>query len=966
MGLLLGRDADAGVAHAELQQDRALLRPRRARRLAQLQHHLAALGELDGVADQVEQHLLQPHRVARQLGRQGRVDVVDQLDALVVGAAADQHADAAEDVLQAEGRVFEHQLAGLHPREVQHIVDQAQQRLRGQLDLVQVAALARGQRRLFQQPRQADDGVHRRADFVAHIGQEFALGAVGRLGAVARQHQFIVQFLQVQFGFLQFGDVGHQHEEAAHLAALVDVGDVVDPGVADVARRPAQPVGKALRLAVQRAPHVRRAERILFRAQHLGHARAQHLLGGAAVPFEEVAVGETAVQAGVPVGHHAGQVVGDGADEMLALGQLRHGGAQRFLGLLALGDVERDAQHVGGHAVLVAQRHLAGGQVARHAVGGDRFLGDLGDDAGLGGQHAAVGGGEEVGLGRRHEVVVALADQLFAARQAVQLGAVAVEHFVAQVGGALEEYHRRHVFHHRAHQLARLPQFRLHPFELGHVHQQAGDADDAAVGAELRIVADHPVAQLVRRGGRVAGALQAGQRAAAVEHGAVVGQHAAPHFGVGDHLGHVAAQVGDHRLAVQRRQVVVEADEAQLLVDIAEADRRGGVQGFQLGAVLFQLHGAVGHQLFQLGLVAAQVALQRAEGQADGVGLAEGHRPQRERAAAGQRLGRPDQVAHRAGDAAADPPGQRKAGQQHRRHGQRNGGDGGQQLAQRQVLRCGDGHRGAADRRAAETEIHRRAVGRLGAQQRLAAFAQLGPQRRCGRLAQQQARPAGLGHDHAVRVVQRHHLLLADFFVAQDVGQPFGLEQRGQRVGRAAVDKHRHVHRQQRAAFDIHHRQLRARLRVQRRQPVQIAGGVERVRQRRADVQQGLAAGVAEDELGRRELRPQQRAGLHPQRRQVAAAHAGRGGQRARGAVRLQQVAVDGGGHHAGRLLGVLHQRYALALVELADHGAEAYHRRQRARQHQQRDLRADGRQALAFRFWHVKNPGCGIRLAAR
>jgi hypothetical protein len=62
-------------------------------------------------------------------------------------------------------------------REVQHVVHQAQQRLRGELDLVQVAALAQRQRRLFQQPRQADDGVHRRADFVAHVGQEFALGA---------------------------------------------------------------------------------------------------------------------------------------------------------------------------------------------------------------------------------------------------------------------------------------------------------------------------------------------------------------------------------------------------------------------------------------------------------------------------------------------------------------------------------------------------------------------------------------------------------------------------------------------------------------------------------------------------------------------------------------------------------------------------------------------------------------------
>ena len=33
----------------------------------------------------------------------------------------------------------------------------------------------------LQQVGQADDGVHRRADLVAHVGQEGALGQVGRL-----------------------------------------------------------------------------------------------------------------------------------------------------------------------------------------------------------------------------------------------------------------------------------------------------------------------------------------------------------------------------------------------------------------------------------------------------------------------------------------------------------------------------------------------------------------------------------------------------------------------------------------------------------------------------------------------------------------------------------------------------------------------------------------------------------------
>ena len=67
---LLGRDADAGVAHREAQRRRGLTllhEPHRHR-------HLAALGELDGVADQVGEHLAQAPRVAAQepRGRRAR------------------------------------------------------------------------------------------------------------------------------------------------------------------------------------------------------------------------------------------------------------------------------------------------------------------------------------------------------------------------------------------------------------------------------------------------------------------------------------------------------------------------------------------------------------------------------------------------------------------------------------------------------------------------------------------------------------------------------------------------------------------------------------------------------------------------------------------------------------------------------------------------------------------------------
>ena len=48
--------------------------------------HVPALGELDGVADQVHDDLTQPQRVAVDRRRHARVDVDDQLEPLLIGA----------------------------------------------------------------------------------------------------------------------------------------------------------------------------------------------------------------------------------------------------------------------------------------------------------------------------------------------------------------------------------------------------------------------------------------------------------------------------------------------------------------------------------------------------------------------------------------------------------------------------------------------------------------------------------------------------------------------------------------------------------------------------------------------------------------------------------------------------------------------------------------------------------------
>ena len=85
---------------------------------------------------------------------------------------------------------FQLQPSGLDLGQVKNVVDDGQQVLSGAVDLVEPDALFRCDAGAAQQMTQADDGVHGRADFVAHVGQEGALGPVGGVGLLARQGQF--------------------------------------------------------------------------------------------------------------------------------------------------------------------------------------------------------------------------------------------------------------------------------------------------------------------------------------------------------------------------------------------------------------------------------------------------------------------------------------------------------------------------------------------------------------------------------------------------------------------------------------------------------------------------------------------------------------------------------------------------------------------------------------------------------
>ena len=150
------------------------------------QRDQAALGELARVRQQVEQALTYPARVRDHAVRRG-VDLEHH-----VVAALDRHRPHRRDHVDDQGSQLEDarldiETPGLDLGQVEHVVDDRQQVPPGVIDAVEIfdqARLAQLFEILLHQLGVADHRVQRRAQFVAHVRQELALGGVGRVGGV--------------------------------------------------------------------------------------------------------------------------------------------------------------------------------------------------------------------------------------------------------------------------------------------------------------------------------------------------------------------------------------------------------------------------------------------------------------------------------------------------------------------------------------------------------------------------------------------------------------------------------------------------------------------------------------------------------------------------------------------------------------------------------------------------------------
>ncbi len=234
-GLLVGGYADAAVLHFEADQavTAAILD------YAPAQRDAAGFGEFHGVAQVIEQGLRQPRRVADQARRQPG-HLAPEGEPLRLDPLDDDGAQVGGQFAEVERDLLDHHPPGLDLGKVEDVVEDAHQVLCGAGNLAQLVLLLRARLGTLQQMGHADDGIHRRADFVAHIGQERALAAAGGFGTFACLVQLlgagVDQFLQVIAMVFEFGlnqqavaDIGKSHHGADNFAIpMLHVGTVFD------------------------------------------------------------------------------------------------------------------------------------------------------------------------------------------------------------------------------------------------------------------------------------------------------------------------------------------------------------------------------------------------------------------------------------------------------------------------------------------------------------------------------------------------------------------------------------------------------------------------------------------------------------------------------------------------------------------------------------------------------------------
>ncbi len=200
--------------------------------------HLAALGEFEGVRQQVLQDLLYPRGVG--VDRPGAVgDVRDEDDGFLLGNRLEHARHGFDEVRQAHRCRVNVDLARFDLRQIQDVVDQREQIVPGRVDRVRELHLLLGEVPALvvaEELRQDERAVQGRPELVRHVREELRLVSVGlaelvglvleialrSLESVALIHEIRVRRLEL---FLALLELGVRGEQCVALVLQLLVGD---------------------------------------------------------------------------------------------------------------------------------------------------------------------------------------------------------------------------------------------------------------------------------------------------------------------------------------------------------------------------------------------------------------------------------------------------------------------------------------------------------------------------------------------------------------------------------------------------------------------------------------------------------------------------------------------------------------------------------------------------------------------
>ena len=312
------------------------------------------VGELDRVAHEVYQHLAQADHVADERVGHGLLNLTIQEQSLLTRAEAEGLERPVEPFAEPQRLGVQLHLARFNLRVVEDVVDEREEIVGGSVRGHEVGALLRGECGVEGQLGHADDGVHRRANLVADVRHELALG-------FARSLRLLVRPLQLVFGALALGDVGGDAAQAVDDAVGVAQGKLGrDVGVQAVVVR---------RDLLQLHRHLGLQHLLVVRAEDGGYFAREDVVIRAiperrAVHMEEClenAIDQHVAAVGVLHADDRRGIIKDRLHPVLAV-------AQRLLCVLALRDVLADADEVRHHTLLVLDGREGELRPEEHAV----------------------------------------------------------------------------------------------------------------------------------------------------------------------------------------------------------------------------------------------------------------------------------------------------------------------------------------------------------------------------------------------------------------------------------------------------------------------------------------------------------------------------------------------------------------------------------------------------------------------